>query len=202
MVDAEVMDEPEAAPSPPRRRRRRWLTLWIIAPVLFLILLAIARVIYWRTSIAYAPLRLLNAGTPAVGQPVNVTAAPTGFVISGPEGTQQVFEFQIENHGKHPVDISGIRPADDAVVQVQWAANFVEDGQRVLSPSHPLPVHVPRNAIVNIQLVVEKPSCAAGSVRHLSGQVTIHWHSMISPHATKLNLLKGHPQRIALCPAS
>jgi hypothetical protein len=203
MVDTEVAEEPAAAAPPrkPRTTRRRWRTLWFIAPALFLVLLGVARIVYWRTSIAYAPLRLMSAGAPAVGQPVDVTSTPSGFLVSGPAGTQQIFEFRLKNNGKHPVDINGIQPADGAVTQVQWAANFMADGRRVPSPSHDLPVHVPRGATVNVQLVVTKPSCPAGSVRHLSGEVTIHWHSMISPHTTNLNLLTGHPLRIALCSA-
>jgi len=201
MVDTEVAEEPAPSAPPPKSRtpRRRWRTLWFIAPALFLVLLGVARIVYWRTSIAYAPLRLVSAGAPAAGQPANVTSTPSGFLVSGPAGTQQVFEFQLKNHGKHPVDINGIQPADDAVTQVQWAANFVEDGRRMPSPSHDLPVRVPGDAVVNIQLVVTKPSCSAGTGRQLSGEVTIHWHAMISPHTTRLNLLKGRPQPIALC---
>jgi hypothetical protein len=196
MVDTGVAQEPAPAA---RKPRSRWRTLWVIAPVLFLVLLGVARIIYWRTSIAYAPLRLLSAGAPAVGEPENVTSTPSGFAVSGAESTRQVFEFPIENDGSHPVDIESVHPSDDAVVEVRWAGNYVEDGQRVPSPSGTLPVHVPRRAIVNIQLVVEKPACPAGAVRYLSGTVTIHWHSMISPHAVKLNLFKGQPQRVALC---
>jgi hypothetical protein len=201
MVDTGVAEEPASAAPPrkPRKARRRWRTLWFVAPALFLVLLGVARIVYWRTSVAYAPLRVVSAGAPAAGQSASVRSTRSGFLVSGPAGCQRVFHFHLNNHGMHPVDINRIQPTDDAVAQVRWAANRVQDGRRVPSPSHALPVHVPRNAIVNIELTVTKPVCTAGTARYLSGAVTIHWHSMISPHATKLDLLTGHPQRIALC---
>jgi len=114
MVDTAVTPVP--APTPPRRRPW-WRTLWFLAPLLFLVVLVVSRVVYWRTSIAY----------------------------------------------------------------------------------HPLPVHVPGHAVVNLQLRVRQPACPKGTTRYLSAVVTIHWHAMISPHATRLNLLAGQPHRIALC---
>jgi len=196
VVDTAVAPVP--APTPPRGRRW-WRTLWFIAPLLFLLVLVLSRVVYWRTSIAYHPLRVAGPGAPAVGQPTSVVTTPTGVRSTAAAGTEQLFEFPLRNDGIHALDINGVTAADGAVVGVQWAANFVQDGKRVASPTHPLPVHVPGHAVVNLQLRVRQPACPKGTTRYLSAVVTIHWHAMISPHATRLNLLAGQPHRIALC---
>jgi hypothetical protein len=60
-------------------------------------------------------------------------------------------------------------------------------------------VRVPGHAIVNLQLVVRKPACSTGERRYLSAVVTIHWHAMISPHATKLDLLAGNTHYVTIC---
>ena len=195
MVETAVAPAPAATA---RRPRPWWRTLWFIAPLLFLILLAVARVVYWRTSIAYQPLRLAGPAA-AVGQPARVAPAAGGLRSTARVGIDQVFEFPLRNSGIHPLDITGVSVADPAVVGVQWAANFIIDGKRLPTPSHALPVHVPAHAIVNLQLVVRQPACVKGTPRYLSALATIHWHAMISPHATRLNLLAGEPTRIALC---
>jgi hypothetical protein len=196
MSDTALAPPPASAPA---RSRPRWRTLWVIAPVLFLILLGVARVIYWRTSIAYRPLHLTGLPAPAVGQPQHARVNPDGLVLTGTPGTDQLIEFPLLNDGIHPLDITRVTVQDTAVVGVQWAANFVQDGHRVPSPTHPLPVHVPGHAVVNLQLLVRKPACARGEQRHLSAVVTIHWHAMISPHATKLDLLAGNTAFVTLC---
>src|SRR3954451_23816202 len=144
MVDTEVAEEPAPSAPPPKSRtpRRRWRTLWFIAPALFLVLLGVARVVYWRTSIAYAPLRLVSGVAPAPARAANVRSTPSGILVSGPAGTEQTFEFQLKNHGKHPLDINAIQPADDAVAEVKWAANLVKHGRPVRGRSHHLPVYV------------------------------------------------------------
>lgn len=197
MVETAVA--PPAA-APPRRPRPWWRTLWFIAPLLFLVLLAVARVVYWRTSIAYQPLRRAGSGAPAAGQPAHVAPSAGGLRSTAPTGTDQAFEFPVRNTGIHPLDITAVTVEDDNVVGVQWAANFVTDGKRVPSPAHLLPAHVPAHAIVNLQLVVRQPACTNGTPRYLSAVVTIHWHAMISPHATRLNLLARQGMHIALCP--
>ena len=196
MVDTAVAPVP--APTPPRGHRW-WRTLWFIAPLLFLLVLVASRVVYWRTSIAYHPLRVVGAGAAALGQPTSVAPTPTGLRSTAATGTEQLFEFPLKNDGIHALEINGVTAADDAVVGVQWAANFVKDGRRVPSATHALPVRVPGHAVVNLQLRVRQPACTKGTARFLSAVVTIHWHAMVSPHATRLNLLPGRPHRIALC---
>lgn len=196
------MVETAVAPRPtPSTRRRRpwWRTLWFLAPVLFLAVLVVSRVVYWRTSIAYRPLQVTGRAGPAAGHPAQVAATATGLRSTAPTGTDQLFEFPLRNAGVHALDINSIQVRDPAVVGVQWSANIVQDGQRVPSPSHPLPVHVPGYATVNVQLLVRQPACVKGTARYLSAVVTIHWHAMISPHATRLDLLAGQVHRITLC---
>jgi hypothetical protein len=196
------MSDTALAPSPPPapvRTRPRWRTLWVIAPVLFVIVLGISRIVYWRTSIAYRPLQLAGLAAPAVGQPDAVQVRPDGLVLTGATGTDQLLEFPVVNDGIHPVEINRVTVEDPSVVGVQWAANFIENGHRVPSPTHALPVRVPGHAIVNLQLVVRKPACSAGERRYLSAVVTIHWHAMISPHATKLDLLAGNTRYVTIC---
>jgi len=195
MVDTAVAPVPASTPP----RRRWWRTLWFIAPVLFLLVLVVSRIVYWRTSIAYRPLHVAGPGAAAVGQPTSVAKTPTGLRSTAAAGTEQLFEFPLRNAGIHALDINGVSASDSAVVGVQWAANFVQHGKRVPSPTHPLPAHVPGHAVVNLQLLVRQPACTKGTPRYLSAVVTIHWHAMISPHATRLNLLAGQPHRIALC---
>jgi hypothetical protein len=197
MVDTAVAP-PSTAPTPPRRRQW-WRTLWFLAPLLFLVVLVAARVVYWRTSIAYRPLELAGPAGAAVGQPSHVAVVPGGLRSTAPTGTEQLFEFPLRNDGIHALDINAVTAQDDAVVGVQWAANFVQAGHRVPSPTHALPAHVPGHATVNLQLLVRQPACTKGTARYLAAVVTIHWHAMISPHATRLNLLAGNPHRIALC---
>ncbi len=198
------MSNTALAPPPPPARvrsRPRWRTLWVIAPVLFLLLLGVARIVYWRTSIAYRPLHVAGPAAPAVGQPDSVQVRPDGLLLTGSAGSEQMIEFPLLNSGNHPLEINRITVEDPAVVGVQWAANFVEDGHRVPSPSHALPVRVPGHAVVNLQLLVRKPACRAGEQRHLSAVLTIHWHALISPHATKLDLLAGNTGYVSLCAA-
>jgi hypothetical protein len=197
MVDTALAPHPGAATP---RRRPLWRTLWVIAPVLFVVMLGIARIVYWRTSIAYAPLRLQGLGAPALGHPISVRTASNGLLMTGPVGSDQVFEFPILNDGIHPIEINRVTVQDEAVAGVQWAANFVQNGRRIPSPSHDLPVHVPGHAIVNLQLIVRRPACPAKFPLYLNGRVTLHWHAMISPHATSLNLLGSDPTYVALCP--
>jgi len=197
MVDTAVAP-PRVAPTPPRRRPW-WRTLWFLAPLLFLVVLVISRVVYWRTSIAYRPLQLAGPAAAAVGQPTQVDLVPGGLRSTAVAGTEQLLEFPIRNDGIHALDINSVTALDGAVAGVQWAANFVQNGKRVPSPTHTLPVHVPGHAIVNLQLLVRQPACSKGTPRYLSAVVTIHWHAMVSPHATRLDLLGGSGQRIALC---
>jgi hypothetical protein len=172
----------------------------VIAPVLFLVLLGAARVVYWRESVAYHPLKLQGLGAPAIGQPVHVATAINGLELTGSPGTDQIFEFPILNDGDDPVTINGVTVEDPVVAGVQWAANNLQDGRRIPSPSHELPVRVPGHAIVNLQLVARKPLCAPKApVQYLSGVVTLHWHAMVSPHATRMNLLASDPTYIAVC---
>src|SRR4051794_9467879 len=117
MVETAVA--PPAA-APPRRPRPWWRTLWFIAPLLFLVLLAVARVVYWRTSIAYQPLRLAGSGAPAAGQPAHVAPSAGGLRSTAPTGTDQAFEFPVRNTGIHPLDITAVTVQDDNVVGVQW----------------------------------------------------------------------------------
>jgi hypothetical protein len=190
----------ERPPAATRRRRRRWwLRLWVIAPLLFLVMLGIARIVYWRTSIAYAPMKLHGTARPALGQPVHVRSTASRLAITGPAGTEQLLEFTLVNTGIHPLDINAVSAGDDAVVDVRWAANFVENGRRIPSPSHALPAHVPGHAVLNLQLVVRKPSCGPGERRYLDADVVIHWHALISPHNTRMNLLPGRPAAVDLC---
>src|SRR4051794_1638220 len=105
MVDTAVAPAPVPAP---RRRRPWWRTAWVIAPLLFLVLLAIARIVYWRTSIAYSPLRLAGVGAAAVGQPDHTVPVAGGRLLDGPAGTTQLFEFPLENDGIHPLEINRV----------------------------------------------------------------------------------------------
>jgi len=196
MVETAVA--PASMPAGPRPRRW-WRTLWVIAPVLFLVLLAVARIVYWRTSIAYQPLRVVGLAKPAAGHRAHVVARDGVLRSTAKAGHDQLFEVPLRNTGKHPLNITGLRVDDAAVVAVGWAANFVKDGHRVPSPTHALPTHVPAHATVNLQLMVRQPHCTPGTPRYLSAVAVIHWHAMISPHATKLDLLAGHSHRIALC---
>src|SRR4051795_4699077 len=104
VVDSAATEQ--RSPAPARRRFRRWRTLWVIAPVLFLVMLGVARIIYWRISIDYAPLKAEGSARPAVGPPGNVRSNPSGLVLTGAAGTQQLIEFAIENHGNHPIDLN------------------------------------------------------------------------------------------------
>ena len=193
----------ETAVAPPRTaavpRRAWWRTLWFIAPLLFIILLAVSRVVYWRTSIAYAPLRVAGAGAPAVGHPRHVTTGASGYSFPARARHEQMFEFPVQNDGIHPLDVLGVSVDDPSVVAVRWAADFVKNGKRVPSVSHLLPVHVPGHAIVNLQLIVRQPACSGSAPRYLSAVVVLHWHAMISPHHTRLNLSAGQPHRFTLC---
>src|SRR4051794_12917464 len=113
MVDTAVAAEPAASPP---HRRPWWRTLWFLAPLLFLVVLVVSRVVYWRTSIAYQPLRLAGPGAAAVGQPTHVAATAGGLLSTAAAGTDQLFEFPIRNNGIHALDINSVTAADDAVV--------------------------------------------------------------------------------------
>jgi hypothetical protein len=200
MVDTEVGPEPASAPP---RRRRRWLSIWVIAPVLFLLMLLIARVVYWRVSVNYSPLKLGSPGGPAIGRPLHMTYGTYGYQLSGRAGTQQELEFDVVNSGDDVVEIKQVEAADSYVQQVQWASNLTGVyGERVQTPAHPFPVNVPRHATVRFIVVVDKPDCRALGAQslYLAGELTLRWRAMITSHVTTLDLFGGDPQFLNLCP--
>jgi hypothetical protein len=202
---AAVVETVAAEETAPRASRRRRPSVYVIAPLAFVLMLLVARVVYWRVSIAYAPLQTAGFGGPVAGLPEHLTPGPQLHLV-GPTGTEQILEFAVVNRGDHPLDIKSVTPTDPAVINVRWAANrtVAENPAGGLpAPSHDFPVHLVAHATVKIQFVVSKPDCSAfraGGSRFLSGEVRIRWHAMMSSHVTDMDILDdGTAPFLTLC---
>jgi hypothetical protein len=195
MVDTDVTGQV----APPPRRKRRWRSVWVIAPVAFVLMLGVARVVYWRYSAAYDPLRNGSYQGPAIGHPNELTSDSGSWQLRGPAGTTQLLDFFVDVAGDHAADIEEVEVQDTAITSVYWSANSSVNGQWVPAISHPLPVHVPGHATVRIQLEITKPECVKGETRYLSGVVRLHWHALMSSHITTLDLTDGDPVFVSLC---
>jgi hypothetical protein len=193
-----MVDTQEAVPPAPRpsRRRRRRLSVYVIAPVAFLLLLGVARFVYWRVSLGYAPLQPTGFIGATAGTANHLTGAQSAnWQLSGPPGTIQVLDFSLHNTGSQPVDITTVDVSDPLILNVHWAANY--PGIAV-APPHDFPLHLAGHATAKIRFTVLKPECGDGT-RLLSAVITLRWRAMMNSHVTELDLAKGDPTLLALC---
>lgn len=192
------MDTQEAVPpTAPRPRRRRRLSVYLVAPVVFLLLIAVARIVYWQVSLDYAPLRPggFMGSVPGTANHL-IGAQGATWQLAGRPGTIQVVQFSLRNTGRRPVDISAVDVSDPLILNVHWAA-FRTDGDQETAP-HDFPLHLPAHAAAKIRFTIVKPECGDGT-RLLSAEITLRWHAMMTSHVTELDLAAADPTLLALC---